>query len=319
MDWADIQLFHWVAETGSFSGAARVLGLSQPTVSSRVRELESRLATQLFARSGNAMALTETGVALREYAKTMERTSVAIERLAADHDRTQEGRVRLSAPDGVAAFWLAPRLAQFQKANPKIAISIDAGLWPSDKLRDEIDVSIMYEENKNPDNVVVPLTTVHYAFFATAEYLDLYGTPETFAEMATHRSLQHAAQSRQKDGWEPGALALQTLWESKLETNSSSAVLFAARAGGGIAMMPTAVTTFAPEMVLVGPGRAAKLMLWMVYHRDVARVARVRRVIEWIRSVFDPANQPWFREEFVHPKDFGAYLQSSGGNRPEVE
>jgi len=46
----------------------------------------------------------------------------------------------------------------------------------------------------------------------------------------------------------------------------------------------------------------------MVHHRDIGRSARVRRVIDWLKDVFDQRTKPWFRAEFVHPREFGPYL-----------
>jgi hypothetical protein len=50
----------------------------------------------------------------------------------------------------------------------------------------------------------------------------------------------------------------------------------------------------------------------MAHHRDVARSVRIRCVIDWLRELFDPVTKPWYREEFIHPRDFPTAL----GHRP---
>lgn len=308
-------MFLAVAETGSFSGAAKLLGLTQPTVSRRLDELEARLNAQLVIRGAQGVTLTEAGDLIRDHVVTMERSAQAIERLALSRDKRDEGRVRIAAPDGLAAFWLAPRLAEFQRENPKIAVSLDAGLWPNDEMRSEIDLSLQFDENKHHDNVATRLATYHYALFASPEYVRLYGKPRTLAEVADHRVIHHTAQTRQPDTWHPKAAALQTLWNSQIETNSSAAVVTAVRAGAGIAALPTGALTVAPELVMIGDGPMAKLTLWLVHHAEAAKVERLRRVIDWLGRIFDNRENPWYREEYVPPAEFLPQLLADEAQR----
>ncbi len=306
VDWADLRVFLAVAETGSFSAAAKLLGITQPTISRRLDELEERLNVKLVERSAQGVALTEAGELIRDHVITMERSAQAIERLALGRDKRDEGRVRISAPDGLAAFWLAPRLPEFQRENPKIAVSLDAGLWPSDEMRGEADLSLQFEESKHVDNVVTRLATYHYGLFASAEYIRLYGAPRTLAEVADHRVVHHVAQRHQTEGWHPKAGALQAMWNRQIETNSSAAVLVAIRAGAGIGALPTAALTVAPELVMISDGPLAKLTLWLVHHRDARKTERTRRVMDWLKRVFDNRSNPWYREEYVSPVQFPA-------------
>lgn len=309
VDWADLRVFLAVAETGSFSGAAKALGITQPTVSRRVEELEATLHAQLFIRSLNGVSLTDAGTAIRDHVVTMERSAQAIERLALGQDKRDEGRVRLSAPDGLAAFWLAPRLAEFHRENPKIAISLDAGLWPSDAVRPEIDVGLQFEEDKQLDHVVTRIATYHYGLFASPEYIDLYGAPRTLAEATEHRAIYHTAQTRQQQNWDSKTAALKALWPIQIETNSSAAVMVAARAGAGIAALPTAALVYAPELVMLSEAPLAALTLYLVHHADAQKTERLRRVTAWLKKIFDNSENPWFREEFVPPAEFAHLLQ----------
>ncbi|MES1200115.1 MAG: LysR family transcriptional regulator [Pseudomonadota bacterium] len=304
VDWADLRVFLAVAETKSFSAAAKLLGLTQPTVSRRLDDLEQRLNAQLVLRGLSGVSLTEAGEAIRDHVVTMERSAQAIERLALNRDKRDEGRVRLAAPDGLAGFWIAPRIAEFQRENPKIAISLDAGLWPNDPLREEIDLALQFEEEKRLDSVVQRLATYHYALFASSDYLGTYGKPRTLAEVADHRVILHSAQTRQPQSWHPKADALRALSGAQVETNSSAAVIFATRAGAGISLLPTVALTFAPELVMIGEEPLARLTLWLVHHVDAGKVERVRRVMDWLKRAFDNRTNPWFREEYVSPRQF---------------
>ena len=72
-DWDDLQIFHAVATTGSMSSAAAALGCQQPTVSKRMRQLESRLGAQLIDRRADGIVLTQAGEAALDYVRTMQR------------------------------------------------------------------------------------------------------------------------------------------------------------------------------------------------------------------------------------------------------
>jgi DNA-binding transcriptional LysR family regulator len=316
IDWADLRVFLAVAETGSFSGAAKVLGLTQPTVSRRLDELEARLNAQLVIRGVSGVTLTEAGDLIRDHVVTMERSAQAIERLALSRDKRDEGRVRIAAPDGLAAFLLAPRLPEFQRENPKIAISLDAGLWPQDEVRSEVDISLQFDENRHNENVATRLATYHYCLFASPDYVRLYGRPRTLAEVADHRVIDMTAHTRQPETWHPKAAALQKLWNSQIETNSSAVVMVAVRGGAGIAALPTVALTVAPELVMIGDTPLAKLTLWLVHHADAAKTERLRRVIAWLNQVFDNRENPWYREEFVPPSEFLHQIEANE-SRPE--
>lgn len=306
VDWSDLRVFLAVAETRSFSGAARLLGMTQPTVSRRMDDIEARLETRLIERGSNGVSLTEAGALIRDHVVTMERSAQAIERLALSRDKRNEGRVRVAAPDGLAAFWLAPRLPEFQRENPKIAVSLDAGLWSDTEARRETDISLQFEESKHVDDVVTRLATYHYALFAAPDYIRTYGAPRTLAEVADHRVVHHVAQRHQTEGWHPKAAPLQSLWDRQIETNSSAAALIAIRAGAGIGALPTAALTVAPELVMIGDTPLAKLSLYLVNHRDASKTERTRRVIDWLKRVFDARANPWYREEYIAPADFAA-------------
>ena len=303
-DWDDLRVFFYVVKTGSLTAAAAVLGLTQPTVTRRLDELEARLGAQLMIRSGGRITLTAAGESVNDRVLTMERSAAAIERSIVDQDRRPEGRVGLAAPDGVAGFFLAPRIAEFQRENPKILLSMNSGLWPEAGLRAPTDVSLQYLEETGADMIVAEVATVHYVLVASRQYLDLYGEPRSLAEIALTRYIHHSAQKHQPGTWDSKTASVLELTDPALETNSSLAMLSAIKYGGGVGPVPTALLRLEPDLVVLDAPPVASPKLWMTYHLDVARSARIRRVTDWIRSVFDPRSNPWFRTEFVHPSEF---------------
>lgn len=306
-DWSDLRVFWAVVELGSVTQAATALGLTQPTVTRRLEELEHRLGAKLLNRTPDGLSLTEAGALVHDQVTTMERSAAAVERLVLDKDREEEGRVGLLAPDGVAGFVIAPALPDFLRANPKISISLDCGFWPDSPLSSEVDIALQFDPVTNPDVQAIPVATFHYGLYAARSYIDLYGAPTTLAQCADHRYVHHPAQKRQKDKWGPKTEAFQMLANVSFESNSSAATLMAIRNGAGIGALPTAIHAVDPDLVMLDLPSFAKAELWMCMHRDAARTGRIKRVTDWLGEVFDQRTKPWYRAEFIHPSEFAAW------------
>ncbi len=308
LDWNDVRTFLAVTECGSLNAAARLLGMTQPTISRRMEDFEFRLRAKLFERSSRGVVLTDAGLMVRDLAQSMARYGGSIVREVAGHDNSQAGRVRLVAPDGIAGFVLAPRLAKLQMTNPQVQLTIDCGLWIGSMLEAEPDLYLEMTDAYSPDLISIPIATMHYAAFASREYLDLYGTPKTIGELTAHRTVRHTSHREQRSTWTPKAAAIGQLAENHFISNSSAATFQAVRAGAGIASLPTFVATFAPELVMLDLGPWGHPLLFLRYHSGVENQRRVKLVKDWLMDVFDPTDQPWFREEFVHPRDFPRYM-----------
>ncbi len=303
-DWSDLRVFYAVAVKGGFGAAAKSLGMAQPTVSRRIDDLETRLNTRLFNRGVHGVTLTEAGEAVYDHVLTMERSSASIERLVFNADRREEGTVGIAGPDGVAGFLIAPALAEFFQVNPKISIALDCGVWPGDPLNASADVSLQFHEVTSPDVIAKPIATFHYGLCGSKSYFDIYGRPASIQEATTHRWVHHAAQNKQPQGQAPSTPALQQLAARRLSTNSSAAMIYAVRFGAGIGPMPTCALPIYPELEMLKLPLIASATLWMCVHRDLARSARIRVVTDWLETLFDGREKPWFRAEFVEPSDF---------------
>jgi DNA-binding transcriptional LysR family regulator len=308
LDWNDVRTFLAVAECGSLNGAARMLGATQPTISRRMDDFERRLKTRLFERTSRGILLTEAGMSVRDLAQTMARVGGMILRNVAEHDSREVGRVRLAAPDGLSSFLLAPQLATFQMANPQVQLYIDCGLWTSGSLEDEPDLFLEMADTGAPDLASIPVARMHYALFASREYLDLYGTPRKLTDLSAHRTVRYTNHSVQRATWHPKAAAISMLAETHFVSNSSAATFQAVRSGAGIGSLPTYVAPIAPELVMLDIEPWAHPMLFLRHRRGIEHQRRVKLVKEWLIEVFDANEQPWFREEFIHPHDFHNYV-----------
>ena len=304
-DWSNLRVFFAVAEAGGINAAARALQINPSTVTRAIEELERQLNVTLFHRGPRGATLTEAGEAAFQRVRTMDRMAEALELEIGDTETLPEGRVRLAAPDGVAGYFISPHQTEFLRAHPGIDLSIDCGLWPDRPLDGEADLALTFSEPTQPDAVAQPIAHVHYALFASREYVSLYGAPKTIEDMLHHPYIHHSAQTHQKELWGERVQAWQTLTHKRIETNSSSVVVQAVLNGVGIGAMPTAIASVEPDLVMLDVLQVGPAKLWLVHHRDAVRPARVRLVKDWLKAIFDPKTRPWYRAEFVHPNEFG--------------
>ncbi len=310
-DWTDIRLFWAVARLGSFGAAARALDVGLTTITRAVDRLEERLNTKLLIRGNQGVTLTEAGERAYDSALTMERAAENFETNVLDSESAPEGRVKLAAPDGVAGVFLPPHVPEFLRAHPKIDLIIDSGLWSDHPLGGDVDLTLTFAEPKNPDMVAMPLAYFHYTMFASRDYLDLYRAPTSMEELTSHPYVHHAAQDHGRETWHPRTAAFQDFLRKRIVTNSSAVSFFIVKQGGGIGPLPTSILSVDPTLVMLDNMPIEATRLWLVRRRDANRSARIRSVIDWLREVFDAHRQPWYRAEFVHPREFGPYLDPS--------
>lgn len=135
-------VFSEVAEHGSFTQAAQRLGLSKSTVSSRVRELETALATQLLTRTTRAVRLTDEGAAFLESVQRMrEHWLDARERLATQHAEPT-GILRVTAPITLSDVLVTPVACEMLSDFPRLQVELLPDDRNLDLVRDNIDLAI---------------------------------------------------------------------------------------------------------------------------------------------------------------------------------
>ncbi len=125
MDTHNLRAFALVAETRSFSLAAKKLHLTQPAVSKRVALLEQYLNTELFDRIGRSVSLTEAGRALLPYAKSVQHELRAAEQSVRDLSGEVAGRLRLATSHHIGLHRLPPVLSKFSKQCAAVELDIE--------------------------------------------------------------------------------------------------------------------------------------------------------------------------------------------------
>jgi len=303
-DREDLQIFHAVATTGSMSAAANVLGCQQPTVSKRMRQLESRLGAQLIVRRADGVSLTEAGEIALDYARTMQRSAQQLESRVAGSDKSATGEVRLQVSDGLSTYWLARHIPRFMRVHPGIDLTLN-GSPNGAPFGRAPDLSITFVPEKNMDARTDALGSLHFMPFASREFINTYGAPQSAHEALNLRFLKLQQYDRDLELWGDRVEAVDSYINYNFRTDISSVLFETMRHGGGIAMAPTYLAALYPdELVILDYDFKQDVRFWLKYMPESHRVGRIKCVGDWINEIFERKNNPWFRDEFCHPSEF---------------
>lgn len=301
-DWEAARVFLEVVRCKSFRSASDHLRQSINAVRRKVDELEHALGVTLLTRHVDGVRPTAEGEKIFEAALRMEAASFELLQARNATEKAVEGEVRIAVTEGLGTFWLAPRLVEFQRANPKLMVNLSCAMESADVLRLEADVAIQLERPKDSDLKMMKLGRLHTMLFAAQSYLDTYGCPQSVADLVNHRLVIQSDNDKQwrtmYDQVFPGVSPEGLV---ALRSNVSSAHYWSITKGAGIGMLPTYAQAIGAELVPLDVALYQPLDIWMTYHPDAKRIARVKRMIDWIVQSFDPRRFPWFRDEFIPP------------------
>lgn len=304
INWEDLRVFLVVARHRSFRSAAEELGFALNTVRRHIERLEHAAKFVVLARNPNGVSLTREGENLFSRALAMEEAAKNVHRIGNDSAHDLRGRVRVSVTEGLGTFWLAPQLVPFQRANPNLVMEINCTFRAPDLARMEADVSIQLTKPKQADLKVVKLGRMHVMPFASPEYLKLYGTPTTVEDVENHKIVEQL--SPQLD-----VAAVDRIFPGKdragfvaFATNTSTTHFWCVIRGAGLGMLPTYLAHLGARIVPVDIDLTVAHDIWLTYHPDSKRSRRVARTIECIKDSFNADKYEWFKDQFIHPRDF---------------
>jgi DNA-binding transcriptional LysR family regulator len=306
-DWEHIHTFLETARRGSFRSAAENLLVSYGSVKRRIDELERQLGTKLFMRNVVGVSLTPEGKEALAKAEEMEAAVVGFMRAKERVTSPYEGEVKLATTEAFGTFWLTPRLVDFQRRHPKLLVDLNCAMQSVDVLRVDAHASVQLSEPKGADVKVMRLGKIHSMPSAAQSYLDLYGAPKSLDDLPKHRlALQFAEQTGTREMYDRLYPGVPELGWVAFRTNNSTALLWAIIKGIGIGWSPTYMHAMGPQMVPIDLDLVFSFDVWLAYHADAAQIPRVRRMIDWVKDSFDPQKYPWFRDEFIHPRELAA-------------
>jgi DNA-binding transcriptional LysR family regulator len=248
--WDLYRTFEAVLRTGSLSGAARTLGLTQPSIARHIDALEQAIGRDLFVRSQRGLTPTAAALELKPYAELLASTSTALLRTAEGHAGKIAGTVRVSASEVVSAEHLPAMLSRLRQAHPALAFEISASNSVDDLLQRQADIAVRMVQPTQQSLIARKVPPIPLGLHAHADYLARRGTPHTLRDLAKHDMI----------GFDTETPAIRAFAEQfptftrasfALRIDNDVAQLAAIRAGFGIGICQVPVATRAPELVRV--------------------------------------------------------------------
>jgi DNA-binding transcriptional LysR family regulator len=302
-DWESIRLFIAVVRRGSIRSAADHMSVSFSALRRRIANLEQQLNIPLITRHVDGVRLTPEGQKIFDAGCRMETAAFDLVRARDATTPDVSGEVKIAVTEGTGTFWLAPRLVELQRTYPKLLVNLKCLMSPADVSSLEADVAVQLIRPNSPELKVVRLGFLHTMPFAAQSYINTYGLPTTLEELRRQRLVLHIADQTQTKTFFAQHVPDPWFGTVALQTNVASAHLWAVSKGAGVGWLPTYTHFIAGRIVPIEVGPRFRFHIWLTYHPDVAKIARVRRVIDWARDSFDAQKFPWFGEQFIHPRD----------------
>lgn len=228
-------VFARVAETGSFSAAAKVCGLSATMVANHIQDLERRLGTKLIHRTTRRQSLTEVGQTfLTDCLDVLARVETA-EDLARERQSRPTGRLRISATVSFGTHVVMPLIRDYLKRYPDVAVDLRLTDRVVDLAEEGIDTSFRFGDLPDSGLVARSLRPCFRRICASPEYLTKHGAPTSPAGLARHHCLLFR-DGAPRNLWQfPNAPPVQV--SGSFVADNGAALLSAAREGLGVARL----------------------------------------------------------------------------------
>ena len=237
---AGVQLFIRVVETGSFSRAAGELGITQPTATKAVASMESRLGARLLHRSTRGVTPTEVGALYYEKCKVIAHDIEEADNLAALLQSQVGGTLRISTSVAFGRRVIVPLVLRYMGEHPGVTIDLGFEDRYVNLVEQGVDLAVRMGRLADSGLGARYLGTNPWAMVAAPSYLRARGTPRTAADISNHACLVYST-VQGDDRWSltsPAGDEISVPVKGPLRSNNLSAVLAAARAGMGLAVLP---------------------------------------------------------------------------------
>ena len=277
-----------VVETGSFTGAARQLGVGQPAVSKTIAQLEDRLQVRLLVRSTHGLAPTDAGLRFYERARDAIREVEEAELEARGAGAGLSGRLRVCAATTFARLMIVPRLPEFLAANPSLDIDVILDDRVIDLVSEGIDIALRMGTMTDSTAVARRIATGARSVVATPGYLARAGMPKVPADLLHHHAVTY---SQLSDNWtfRRGGKEESVAVRGRLRLSAAEGIRAAVLADMGLAVASDWM--FRPELANGAVERVLPewtlppIDLWAVYPTGRLATAKARAFADFVETV----------------------------------
>lgn len=294
-DWDDLRIFLATARAKRLAPAARSLGIDATTIARRISRLERSLGTRLFEQSGGERILTQRGSALLRHAEYVESTTLDAIAEICGEQHGLGGQVRLSVAEGFGTWILAPALPRFHAEHPGITIDVVAASGFLNPSKREADMAIMLARPQSGYLTVQRLTDYRLHLYASKDYLSRRGAPANRSALRDHSLVGYVPEFL----FAPELDYLDEVNEGLRATLRSNSINIQRRFilnGGGIGVLPDFMAGSDDRLVkILAEETEITRSFWLVTHRDMAKLARISAVSEFLRNLI------MGRDAVIHP------------------
>ncbi len=239
MDLNEIAVFIKVVEMGSFTQAARQLGMPNSTVSAKVSDLETRLGVSLLKRTTRKLFVTDEGRAFFDRChRGLEELRAAEEELTAGQKEPQ-GLLRVTAPIELGGTVIPKIVQAFKVQYPKVNFELNLSDRTVDLVGEGFDIAIRAGDLKDSSLIAKKLGSVHFALFASPQYLKKSGTPQHPKDLRQHSCLQFSPLGTDEWKLQGAKGSVVVSMSQQVVSNELSSVKSLALNHLGIALLPT--------------------------------------------------------------------------------
>jgi DNA-binding transcriptional LysR family regulator len=287
-DWQWWRYFLALQQNGSVNKAAAELGISQPTLGRHLLAMETKLGQSLFDRSTQGLSITQFGANLLEECLQMQASAERLQRISKGAEQQLSGRIRLSANEIIALFYLPKILPAFLDTYPELSVEIEVSNRASNLDKRDSDIAIRMFRPTQLDLVTRHIMDIPLGFYAHPSYLEKYGTPKTLEDFYNYRALGYDRDLQ----FEEGGRAMG--WEIhnenfKFRTDFMPLHLAMAKEGGGIVATHQILGEQAGLTLLDFDIRLPDLPIFLTCHRDVQHNKKIRVLMDYLAEYLPTA------------------------------
>ena len=282
-NWEGVSEFVGVAETQSFTAAAKKLDTSVAQVSRRISSLEERLAVKLFNRTTRRVSLTEAGQLYYQQCKQLVEGLELAELAVTQMQSTPKGLLKVTAPVTSGEQQLAPLLHQFLERYPQVDLDLMLTNQKLDLIEMGVDVAIRLGRLQDSSLIAKRLSSRQLFVCASPSYLEQYGEPHTLSELSHHQCLVGSVDYwRFRDSKSEKSLRVS----GRIHCNSGYALLDAAIRGLGLVQLPDYYVQPALEsgelVEVLSNYRDEREGIWALYPQNRNLSPKVRLLIDYL-------------------------------------
>jgi DNA-binding transcriptional LysR family regulator len=305
-NWDLFRLFAVVARVGSVNRAAQELGMSQPTLSRRLKELERYINAPLFFRASSGVRLTQEGEDLQRSTGEILQVFESFQRDLRSRVGKRSAIVRISATEGLTKHWLLPRVKRLRDLNSRVYVEIISTVEQQSLAASDLDFVIRLGDPGENDLIGKKVALVPFGIFGSAQYLAERPAPLSLAELKEHDIIGTTADFTAFQNLRGTQLQLFSLFAEAADLRSSVRVnpvanhYAAALQGLGLAMVAVPFA-LAEGLVQVLPHETASTNVWLLRRRE----SDLRKTTRDVRRFFEEefaGSRDWFAGAATKPR-----------------